>query len=255
MFNRRNCSSGVLRIPSAIRFNLRWGAGGRLAPSLTRSASVPSRHAASRYCSMGSPCSSKASASMRRNPTAADVPTAPRMPIRYCRGPRSWVATSSVWLTTRTMRIWCAKPSEWGSWCGARFPATGLSHGRILPPYDNAHQQLTDMVRRDHNRANIIIWSIANETPHSKERDTFRSFIQGHTVRVWSHQAVRIGLVLSREVVLRCVNGDEYPVFNTTSRLLRTEGEHLVVFLAEIGELACAGIHPPYLLLVARDLA
>ncbi len=39
--------------------------------------------------------------------------------------------------------------------------------------YDNAKQQLTDMISRDHNRANIIIWSIANETPHSDERDTF----------------------------------------------------------------------------------
>ena len=32
--------------------------------------------------------------------------------------------------------------------------------------YENAKQQLTDMIARDHNRANIIIWSIANETPH-----------------------------------------------------------------------------------------
>ena len=39
--------------------------------------------------------------------------------------------------------------------------------------YANARQQLTDMISRDHNRANIIIWSIANETPHSAERDTF----------------------------------------------------------------------------------
>ena len=39
--------------------------------------------------------------------------------------------------------------------------------------YENAKQQLTDMIVRDHNRANIIIWSIANETPHSPERDTF----------------------------------------------------------------------------------
>jgi beta-glucuronidase len=39
--------------------------------------------------------------------------------------------------------------------------------------YENAKQQLTDMIARDHNRANIIIWSIANETPHSPERDTF----------------------------------------------------------------------------------
>ena len=39
--------------------------------------------------------------------------------------------------------------------------------------YQNAQQQLTDMIRRDQNRANVIIWSIANETPHSNERDAF----------------------------------------------------------------------------------
>ena len=39
--------------------------------------------------------------------------------------------------------------------------------------YANAQQQLTDMILRDRNRANIIIWSIANETPHSPERDEF----------------------------------------------------------------------------------
>ena len=39
--------------------------------------------------------------------------------------------------------------------------------------YQNAQQQLTDMISRDKNRANIIIWSIANETPHSAERDAF----------------------------------------------------------------------------------
>ena len=39
--------------------------------------------------------------------------------------------------------------------------------------YKNAQNQLRDMIARDHNRANIIIWSIANETPHSPERDQF----------------------------------------------------------------------------------
>ena len=38
---------------------------------------------------------------------------------------------------------------------------------------ENARRQLTDMIARDHNRANVIIWSIANETPHSPERDAF----------------------------------------------------------------------------------
>lgn len=41
--------------------------------------------------------------------------------------------------------------------------------------YQNAERQLTDMIRRDQNRANVIIWSIANETPHSSERDAFLS--------------------------------------------------------------------------------
>lgn len=39
--------------------------------------------------------------------------------------------------------------------------------------YNNAQNQLRDMIARDQNRAAIIIWSIANETPHSPERDHF----------------------------------------------------------------------------------
>ena len=41
--------------------------------------------------------------------------------------------------------------------------------------YDNAQRQLHDMICRDKNRANVIIWSIANETPHSALRDRFLS--------------------------------------------------------------------------------
>ena len=41
--------------------------------------------------------------------------------------------------------------------------------------YANASQQLRDMISRDQNRCNVIIWSIANETPHSAERDRFLS--------------------------------------------------------------------------------
>ena len=41
--------------------------------------------------------------------------------------------------------------------------------------FENAQAQLRDMIARDQNRANIIIWSIANETPHSPQRDSFLS--------------------------------------------------------------------------------
>jgi beta-glucuronidase len=39
--------------------------------------------------------------------------------------------------------------------------------------YANAEQQLTDEIRRDDNRASIIIWSLANETPVSDARTQF----------------------------------------------------------------------------------
>ena len=57
--------------------------------------------------------------------------------------------------------VWSEIPVYWTiAW---KNPAT----------YENAQNQLRDMIARDHNRANVIIWSIANETPHSAERDTF----------------------------------------------------------------------------------
>jgi beta-glucuronidase len=46
--------------------------------------------------------------------------------------------------------------------------------------FANAQQQLTDMISRDRNRANVIIWSIANETPHSTQRDHFLSRLAQH---------------------------------------------------------------------------
>ena len=39
--------------------------------------------------------------------------------------------------------------------------------------YQNAHEQLVNMVTRDKNRASIIVWSMANETPVSPERTDF----------------------------------------------------------------------------------
>ncbi|HXI71892.1 MAG TPA: glycoside hydrolase family 2 TIM barrel-domain containing protein [Verrucomicrobiae bacterium] len=39
--------------------------------------------------------------------------------------------------------------------------------------YANAQSQLTDEIQRDANRASIIIWSLANETPVSKPRTKF----------------------------------------------------------------------------------
>ncbi|WP_044209444.1 glycoside hydrolase family 2 protein [Flammeovirga sp. OC4] len=39
--------------------------------------------------------------------------------------------------------------------------------------YQKAEKQLTEVITRDKNRASVIIWSMANETPQSEERLTF----------------------------------------------------------------------------------
>ena len=44
----------------------------------------------------------------------------------------------------------------------------------------NAQRQLTDMISRDQNRANVIIWSIANETPHGYAREQFLASLAKH---------------------------------------------------------------------------
>jgi len=46
--------------------------------------------------------------------------------------------------------------------------------------YANAQQQLTDEIRRDDNRAAIIIWSLANETPVSAARTAFLTRLARH---------------------------------------------------------------------------
>ena len=39
--------------------------------------------------------------------------------------------------------------------------------------FQNAENQLTEMITRDKNRASVILWSVANETPRSEERLNF----------------------------------------------------------------------------------
>ena len=57
--------------------------------------------------------------------------------------------------------VWAEVPVYWTiSWTN---PAT----------YENAQQQLDDLITRDKNRASVIVWSIGNETPLSEPRHQF----------------------------------------------------------------------------------
>jgi beta-glucuronidase len=47
--------------------------------------------------------------------------------------------------------------------------------------YDNAQNQLLELISRDKNRASVIIWSMANETPTSDARNIFLNKLAAYT--------------------------------------------------------------------------
>ncbi len=55
----------------------------------------------------------------------------------------------------------------------SEIPVYWTIHWDNKDTYANAQKQLDDMINRDKNRCTIVVWSIANETPHSDSRDRF----------------------------------------------------------------------------------
>ncbi|MCQ2114567.1 MAG: beta-glucuronidase [Bacteroidales bacterium] len=64
---------------------------------------------------------------------------------------------------------------EMGIMVWDEIPVYWTIHWDNPQTYENAQAQLVDMITRDRNRANVIIWSVANETPRSPERLAFLS--------------------------------------------------------------------------------
>jgi len=62
--------------------------------------------------------------------------------------------------------------------------------------YANASNQLNEMMDRDKNRCSVVIWSVANETPHSDARD---KFLDGLASQVRSKDNTRL-LSMAMEV-------------------------------------------------------
>jgi beta-glucuronidase len=62
---------------------------------------------------------------------------------------------------------------EMGLLVWAEIPVYWTISWENTDTYNNAQQQLTDLVMRDKNRASVIIWSVGNETPVSNPRNIF----------------------------------------------------------------------------------
>ncbi len=65
--------------------------------------------------------------------------------------------------------------------------------------FENAIKQLTTNITRDHNRASVILWSVANETPRSPERLEFLSKMAQHAKRLDRTRLLTAALEVSAE--------------------------------------------------------
>jgi len=65
--------------------------------------------------------------------------------------------------------------------------------------YNNAKNQLTEVITRDKNRASVIIWSMANETPLSDARNTFLLNLVNHTKTIDTTRLISAALLTRGE--------------------------------------------------------
>jgi beta-glucuronidase len=62
-----------------------------------------------------------------------------------------------------------------------------------------AEQQLSEEIRRDRNKASIVLWSIANETPNTPERTLFLKTLAGDVRKLDSTRLVTAALLVRTE--------------------------------------------------------
>jgi len=142
----------------------------------------------------------------------------------------------------------------------SEIPVYWTIHWENIDTYQNAEQQLSDMIARDKNRCNIIIWSIANETPHSESRLTFLTKLANKVreldnVRLvgaaMEKEEVQSGIMTVNdplEKVLDIISFNEYVGWydgdsKKCDLVNWTFNTHKPVFISEFGGDALYGLH------------
>ena len=121
------------------------------------------------------------------------------------------------------------------------------------PTLANARNQLRELILRDRNRASVILWSIANETPPSDERLAFLSDLAAHARALDPTRLITAALLPFTEdpliPLLDVVGVNEYygwysgQVEQVEEALGRLSGAGKPVVISEFGADCAAGLH------------
>lgn len=126
--------------------------------------------------------------------------------------------------------------------------------------YQNAEKQLYDMIDRDKNRCNVVIWSIANETPHGEARMKFLTRLANKARSMDDVRLVAAAMERTQlennvqtvrddlEQILDIISFNQYvgwygPDYNLCDKVNWTFTQNKPVFISEFGGGALYGHH------------
>ena len=123
--------------------------------------------------------------------------------------------------------------------------------------YADAENQMGELIRRDRNRASVMIWSVGNENPDTDDRFAFMSSLVAYTRRMDPTRAVSAACLVDEEgekiddrlaSKLDIIGINEYygwynPDFSKLGRVLRNSHPDKPVIITEVGAGARAGNH------------
>lgn len=142
----------------------------------------------------------------------------------------------------------------------SEIPVYWSVHYKNEETYKNAENQLVDMITRDKNRANIIIWSLANETPRNAERFQFLSRLAQEVRSIDSERLISAAMEkIEKEPNVLTVEDDLSQILDIISfnqyvgwydglpekcdKVNWVFTEDKPVFISEFGGCAQAGLH------------
>jgi beta-glucuronidase len=123
--------------------------------------------------------------------------------------------------------------------------------------YQDAENQFSELIKRDRNRASVIIWSVGNENADSDDRLTFMSNL-AKTAKIWdpsrlvsaaclvNHKKIKIEDRLTEYLDVIGLNeyyGWYYPDFDDLITLGKNSNPDKPVLISETGADALAGFH------------
>ncbi len=145
------------------------------------------------------------------------------------------------------LMVWSEIPVYWA--CRFEDPAV----------LRNAESQLSEMIRRDRDKASVILWSVANETPATAARTAFLTTLAGDVHRADPSRLVTAALLVRTEGNTKIVDdplGNALDVLGTNEYVgwyehTPVEVAHTVwdirfqkpVIMSEFGAGAKAGMH------------